>query len=82
MERMEESHLRHVLKTSKGCPITELYLSVGQNPARFELQKMRLLYIKCILHEEEISLISEFVYIQLDEATKGDWVSTCLNDLK
>ena len=82
IERMEESYLRQVLKTSKGCPITELYLSVGQHPARFEIQKMRLLYFKYILHEEETSLISKFFYLQLNQPTKGDWVSTCLNDIK
>ena len=82
LERIEESYLRQVLKTTKGCPINQLYLCLGQHPARFEIQKMRLLYLKYILHEEESSLLYKFFNLQLDMPTKGDWVSTCQNDLK
>ena len=82
LERIEESYLRQVLKTTKGCPINQLYLCLGQYPARFEIQKMRLLYLKYILHEEETSLLYKFFNLQLDMPTKGDWVSTCLNDPK
>jgi hypothetical protein len=82
IERIEEGYLRQVLKTSKGCPITELYLSVGQHPAQFEIQKIRLLYLKYILLQDEESLIRKFLQLQLEQPTKGDWASTCLNDLK
>ena len=60
LERIEEGYLRKILKTSKGCPITQLYLSVGQYPARFELQKMRLLYLKYILEQDEESTLKKF----------------------
>ena len=53
IERIEESYMRQIFKTTKGCPITELYLSLGQIPARYEIQKMRLLYLKKILHKNE-----------------------------
>ena len=33
IERIEEEYLRKVLKTSKGCPIVQMYLAVGQWPA-------------------------------------------------
>ena len=82
LERIEESYLRQVLKTTKGCPINQLYLSLGQHPARFEIQRMRLLYLKYILHEKQTSLLHRFFTLQLEQPTKGDWVSTCLNDLK
>ena len=45
IERIEEGYLRKVLNTTKGCPIVQLYLEVGHIPARFEIQKMRLLYL-------------------------------------
>ena len=32
LERIEEGFLRELLKTSKGCPIAQLYLEVGQAP--------------------------------------------------
>ena len=60
IERIEEGYLRNVSKTTKGCPITQLYLEIGQIPARFEIQKMRLLYLKCILEESDDSLLKFF----------------------
>ena len=81
LERIEETFLRKLLKTSKGCPITQLYLSVGQYPARYEIMKMRLLFMKYILNEDEESLLHKFFMLQLKQPTRGDWVSTCLNDL-
>ena len=57
IERIEEEYMRKILKTSRGCPITSLYLTLGQIPARFAILKMRLLYIKYILHQPEESNI-------------------------
>ena len=82
LERIEETYLRKVLNTTKGCPITQLYLAVGHTPARFEIQKMRLLYLKYILEEDDTSLLNKFFKLQLQFPTKGDWVTTCMNDLK
>ena len=82
LERIEESFLRKVLNTTKGCPITQLYLEIGQIPARFEIQKMRLLYLKYILEENEESLLRKFLQLQIEEPTKGDWASTCFKDLE
>ena len=74
--------MRKVLNTTKGCPIVSLYLALGHLPARFEIQKMRLLYLKYILTEKEDSLVRRFLNLQLEMPTKGDWASTCLKDLK
>ena len=57
IERIEEVFMRKILQTSRGCPIIQLYLEIGQAPARFEIQKMRLLYLKYILDEEEDSIL-------------------------
>ena len=40
LERIEENFLRQIFKTSKGCPIVQLYLEAGQLPARFEVQRL------------------------------------------
>ena len=82
IERIEENFMRKVLNTTKGCPITQLYFSLGQIPARFEIQKMRLMFMKYILQQSEDSLIYKFVQLQLQFKTKGDWASTCLLDLE
>jgi hypothetical protein len=55
---------------------------VGKYPARFELQKMRLLYLKYILEQDEDSKLKKFLNLQIEKPSRGDWASTCLNDLK
>ena len=82
LERIEEGYLRKVLKTTKGCPIVQIYLELGQAPARFEIQKMRCLYLKYILSQDEDSLLFKFFKLQEEQSSKGDWVWTVLADLK
>ena len=82
IERIEEEYMRKILKTSKGCPLTNLYLELGHTPARFEIIKMRLLYLKYILEQPEDSTISKMLKLQFEKPTPGDWAGTCQNDLK
>ena len=82
LERIEEQYMRKVLKTTKGCPITQLYLNLGQIPLRFEVQKMRCLYLKYILSQEEGSMLKKVFKLQLNHSTRGDWAHTCITDLK
>ena len=39
------------------------------------------MYLKYILEQSEDSLLSKFFHLQLDEPTRGDWASKCLQDL-
>ena len=82
MERIEERFLRQLLKTGRGCSISQLYLETGHTPARFEVMKMRCLFFKSILKESTESLIFKFIMAQYQNPVRGDWVSCCLNDLK
>ena len=82
LERIEEEFMRKIFKTTKGCSITNLYLELGQMPARFEIIKMRMLYLKYILEQPVKSNISIMLNLQLENPTKGDWASTCLSDFK
>ena len=82
IERIEEEFLRKLLKTTKGCPIKSLYLEIGQTPARFEIMKMRLLFLKYILEQPEDSSIRQMLQLQIDFPTTGDWASTCQENLK
>ena len=43
---------------------------------------MRLLYLKYILEQPEDSLLKKFFEIQLSNPTRGDWASTCQEDMK
>ena len=82
LERIEETFLRKMFKTSKRCPISQLYLESGHIPARFEIQKIRLLFLQYILQETSESRIQKFFLLQLKEPTRGDWASSSLQDLK
>ena len=82
IERIEEQFLRKLFKTSKGCPISQLYLESGHIPARFQIYKNRLLFLKYILDQDSESLIHKFLILQLNNPTKGDWASSCIQDLK
>ena len=82
IERIEECFLRKLFKTSKSCPIMQLYLSAGVIPARFQIMQMRIMFFKDILNENDGSLIRRFYEIQVRNQTKGDWASTCAANLK
>merc|ERR1712115_710964 len=82
IERIEESYMRKVMKTTKGCPITNLYLELGQIPARYEIIKMRLLFLKYILEQPIESNVRKMLNLQLEKPSLGDWASTCLSDLE
>ena len=83
IERIEEGFMRKMLNTTKGCPISQLYLELGQHPARFEIQKMRILYLKYILEQPDDSQLKKFLNLQFEKPIRGDWAraSTCLKDL-
>ena len=82
IERIEESFMRKLLNTSMGCPITQLYLTLGQIPARFSIMKIRMSFLKYILGEDDKSMKSKVLKLQLENPTRGDWASTCVKDLK
>ena len=82
IERIEETFMRKILNTSKGCPIVQLYLTLGQIPARFAIMRMRLSFLQCILKEDEESMISNVLHLQLKNPTRGDWASTCVDNLR
>ena len=82
IERIEETYMRKILNTKRSCPIIQMYLELGQWPARFEVQKSRLLFLKSILDEDENSRVVQFFKLQLEQPCKGDWVSRCKKDLK
>ena len=82
LERIEESYMRQVLKAGAKCPITQLYLELGQTPARFQIQKARLLFLQDILQQSETSMISSFFKLQTEQPSRGDWASSCGKDLK
>jgi hypothetical protein len=82
LERIEENFLRKMFKTSRGCPLKQLYLEAGHQPARFEVKKTRLLFLQYILQEGPESRIHKFLQLQLQNPIRGDWGSSCAGDLR
>ena len=82
LERIEESFLRKMFKTTRGCPLSQLYLESGLAPARFEIKKIRLLFLQYILQESPESQLYRFLQLQIESPTKGDWATSCIQDLK
>ena len=81
LEMIEEGFLRELVKTGKGCPLSQLYAEFGLIPARYEIIRIRLLYLKEILIQNEDSMIFKMFQLQLKQPKRGDWASTCLKDL-
>ena len=75
IERIEEDMIRRIFKTGRGCSIYQLYLESGQLPARFVIQKMKLIFFQYILKQKEDSLMFRFLMAQKYSPTKGDWFS-------
>ena len=82
LEIIEEFFMRKLLNTTKGCPISQMYLELGQMPARFHIYKMRCLFLKYILDQDQKSTIFRFFKLQMENKIRGDWVSTCMQNMK
>ena len=75
IEGIEEECLVNILKTGQNCPRAILYLETGHHPARFQIYRMMLNFLKYILDQGKDSLISRFFIAQKENPKKGDWVS-------
>ena len=75
MEKMEESYLLQLYNTETGCPRSQLYLESGVYPLRFEVMKMKIMFLHYIVNEDSHSLISQFYTTQRNFPQKGDWAS-------
>ena len=77
LERIEEIFFRKLVKTGRNCPTVQLYLEMGQVPGRFEIIKMRLLFLKNILDQNRGSIVYQIFEAQKNFPTRRDWVSIC-----
>ena len=82
LEMIEEGFLRELFKTGRGCPVSQLYAEVGLIPARYEIIKIRLLYLQEILTQKEDSMIFQMFQLQIKQPKRGDWASTCFKNMK
>ena len=82
IERIEENFMRQLLKTRKSCPINQLYTELGQVPARFDIIKMRIFFLKYILEQDPESSLAKMYKLQLQNPKRGDWASQCKKSME
>ena len=82
LERIEDNYMRQLLKTKKSCPIAQLYLELGQVPVRFDIIKLRLYFLKYILHQDPGSNVLKMYHLQLENPKRGDWASSVKKNLE
>ena len=75
IETYEERLLTDAMQTGSKCPRAILYLDLGVCPARFVVKKYKLNFLHYILNQHEKSLLHRFFTAQLENPTKGDWVT-------
>ena len=75
MEKIEESYLLQLYNTETGCPRSQLYLESGVYPLRFEVMKMKIMFLHYIVNEDSHSLISQFYTTKRNFPQKGDWAT-------
>ena len=81
IERIEEELLRKIFKTGQGCPIYQLYFESGHIPARFAIKRMKIVFLRYILTQEENSLMYQFLLAQKTHPRRNDWYSGVRTDL-
>ena len=75
LEKIEENYLIQLYSTEKGCPRSQLYFESGLYSLRFEIMKIKVLFLHYILNQDSNSLISQFYTAQSEDPQRGDWVS-------
>ena len=81
IERIEESYWRTILKTPRICPLSEIYFSIGKKPARFEIMKRQMLFLKNILEQDDKLKTKAFFMTQFQNRARGDIELTMLKDI-
>ena len=75
IEQIEEGVIQNVFKTLKSCPRHLLYLEGGMVPARHQVRRMKLNFLHYILNQPNDSLMFKMFKAEMNNPTKGDWVS-------
>ena len=84
IEQIEEDQMRNIFQVKTGIqvPIHLMYLELGLEPARFQVQRFKLNFLQYILHQKETSLLHKMLIGQKQNPTRGDWVLEVSESLK
>ena len=79
IEAVEESVLRKMLQTKRSSPRHFLYLETGLVPARHQIHRQVINYLKYIIDQPNTSLIVRVFESMRNHPKKGDWASWTLS---
>ena len=82
LEQLDESLLREIVECSRNAPKDLLYLELGIIPISYVIKIRRQMFLHHILHQKEDSLLFHFFMAQMRNPTKGDWVTSILEDIE
>ena len=82
MERIEESVLQKLFKTTRSCSRHLLYLEAGIIPARFQVQRQVLNFLQYIVQQPQESLLYKVFKSLENHPTKKDWISGAKESLR
>ena len=79
IEAVEESVLRKILQTKRSSPRHFLYLETGLVPARHQIHRQVINYLKYIIDQPNTSLIVRVFESMRNHPKKGDWASWAIS---
>ena len=75
IERIEESVIQNIMKTTRSCSRHLLYLETGMIPARFQIQRQVLNLLQYILQQPAESLLFKVFKALENHPTRNDWLT-------
>ena len=75
IESIEESVLQSVFQTKKSCSRHLLYLESGMIHARYQIHRQMINFLQYILLQPGDSLLKKVFLAQMQNPSRGDWVS-------
>ena len=68
-------YLRRVLDIPKSTPTAVLFLDLGILPVQYEIEKKRLLYLKCVLKKNGDDLVQQTYCQMLEYQGENNWAN-------
>ena len=81
LEKCQQIALRKLMTLPSKSPKQMLYFLTGSIPARFQIQRRRLVYFHHILNQDDESLLKTFFLQQLNTRKTKDWATTIMKDI-
>ena len=81
LEKLDEMLLSEIVECSRNVQRELLYLEFGLIPIAYLIKMRKQMFLHHILQQKEDSLLFCFFMAQLRNPTKGDWVTTVMEEM-